>query len=110
MAPAPSGCNPSKKGTNVADCPLESVAYLTLCEVEWDRRIVVNEGVRAHLHAPTGRDMRILLHDYSGHPFQVQLTRALAARGHEALHLHCPSFTTGKGALEVRDDDPATFH
>ena len=53
--------------------------------------------------------MRILLHDYSGHPFQVQLSRELAARGHQVDHVHCPSYTTGKGALERRDDDPAGF-
>lgn len=53
--------------------------------------------------------MRVLVHDYSGHPFQVQLSRELARRGHEVLHLHCSSFLTGKGALERRPGDPATF-
>ena len=53
--------------------------------------------------------MRVLVHDYSGHPFQVQLSRELARRGHEVLHLHCSSFLTGKGALERRDGDPAGF-
>src|SRR5215213_6966407 len=54
-------------------------------------------------------DVRILLHDYSGHPFQVQLSRELARRDHEVHHLHCPSYTTGKGALAVRPDDPPGF-
>jgi glycosyltransferase involved in cell wall biosynthesis len=53
--------------------------------------------------------MRILVHDYSGHPFQVQLSRELARRGHVVLHLHCSSFLTGKGSVERRDDDPQTF-
>lgn len=53
--------------------------------------------------------MRLLLHDYSGHPFQVQLSRALARRGHTVLHLSCPSYRSGKGALERRDDDPDGF-
>ena len=53
--------------------------------------------------------MRIAVHDYSGHPFQVQLSRELARRGHEVLHLHCPSYRTGKGALARADDDPPTF-
>jgi glycosyltransferase involved in cell wall biosynthesis len=53
--------------------------------------------------------MRILVHDYSGHPFQVQLSRALAARGHEVRHIHCASFNTGKGALARTDADPAGF-
>lgn len=53
--------------------------------------------------------MRILVHDYSGHPFQVQLSRALAGRGHDVVHVHCRSYTGGKGALRRRPDDPANF-
>lgn len=53
--------------------------------------------------------MRVLVHDFSGHPFQVQLSRALAARGHDVLHLHCASFLTPKGGLAARPEDPATF-
>ncbi|MDQ4133853.1 MAG: glycosyltransferase family 4 protein [Actinomycetota bacterium] len=45
------------------------------------------------------------MHDYSGHPFQMQLSRALARR-HEVLHVHCSSYRTGKGALGRTDDDP----
>lgn len=50
--------------------------------------------------------MRILVHDYSGHPFQVQLSRALAARGHEVHHIHASFFPTPKGPLARRADDP----
>lgn len=53
--------------------------------------------------------MRILVHDYSGHPFQMQLSRALAARRHEVLHVHCASYQTGKGAVTRTDDDPDTL-
>jgi colanic acid biosynthesis glycosyl transferase WcaI len=53
--------------------------------------------------------MRIVVHDYSGHPFQVQLSRELARRGHEVLHLHFGGFQTPKGALVKRADDPASF-
>lgn len=53
--------------------------------------------------------LRIVVHDYAGHPFPVQLSRELAHRGHTVLHLHCPSYRTGKGALTVRADDPARF-
>ena len=53
--------------------------------------------------------MRIIVHDYSGHPFQVQLARALAARGHAVLHQHFAGFQTPKGALVRRADDPAGF-
>ena len=53
--------------------------------------------------------MRIAVHDYAGHPFQVQLSRELARRGHEALHLHCASLLTGKGALQRTPEDPGGF-
>ena len=52
---------------------------------------------------------RILLHDCSGHPFQVQLSRELAARGHEVRHLYCSSFTAAHGDLAASDDDPSGF-
>ena len=52
---------------------------------------------------------RILVHDYSGHPFQVQLSRSLAARGHVVLHLHSSKFQTPKGPLQRRADDPASL-
>lgn len=54
--------------------------------------------------------MRIVVHDYAGHPFQVQLSRELARRGHEVLHLHCASLLTGKGALQRTPEDPEGFH
>lgn len=50
--------------------------------------------------------MRLALHDYVGHPFQAQLARALAGRGHAVLHLHCASFVTGKGRVEREPGDP----
>lgn len=53
--------------------------------------------------------MRIVVHDYSGHPGQVNLSRALARRGHEVVHQYCPSYPTGNGALEVGPNDPAGF-
>lgn len=51
--------------------------------------------------------MRIVVHDYSGHPFQAQLARALAARGHAVLHHHFAGFQTPKGALVRQPGDPA---
>jgi hypothetical protein len=50
--------------------------------------------------------MRIIVHDYAGHPFQVQLSRELAGRGHDVLHLYCGSTHTPRGELERRVDDP----
>ncbi len=53
--------------------------------------------------------LRILLHDYSGHPFQVQLARELARRGHEVHHFFSVAVQTPRGALEKRDGDAASF-
>jgi glycosyltransferase involved in cell wall biosynthesis len=49
--------------------------------------------------------MHILVHDFSGHPFQMQLSRELARRGHRVLHVDCASYATGKGDLSAHDDD-----
>ena len=53
--------------------------------------------------------MRILLHDYSGHAFLVQLARQLARDGHDVLHVHFPGFQTPKGALAPLPGDPPGF-
>ncbi|TWT73744.1 putative glycosyl transferase [Posidoniimonas polymericola] len=50
--------------------------------------------------------MRIIVHDYAGHAFPIQLSRNLAARGHEVLHLYCGSTLTPRGELQRRADDP----
>jgi glycosyltransferase involved in cell wall biosynthesis len=55
------------------------------------------------------RTLRIAVCDYAGHPFQVQLSRELARRGHEVLHLHAAGYVTGKGAVEALEDDAPTF-
>jgi colanic acid biosynthesis glycosyl transferase WcaI len=52
---------------------------------------------------------RIVVHDYSGHPGQAQLSRALADRGHRVVHQHCPSYVTGKGAVDRLPGDPETL-
>jgi colanic acid biosynthesis glycosyl transferase WcaI len=53
--------------------------------------------------------MRILVFDYSGHPFQVQLSRELAGRGHDVRHVFFAGFQTPKGNLVVQEEDPDTF-
>jgi len=53
--------------------------------------------------------MRILISDYSGHPFQVQLSRELARRGHDVLHLSSAAFQTPKGNLSIQPGDSSTF-
>lgn len=49
--------------------------------------------------------MRVLVHDFVGHPFQVQLSRALAAQGHDVLHVYAANFLTPHGGLERRPGD-----
>src|SRR4051794_34314568 len=51
--------------------------------------------------------MDIVVHDFSGHPFQAELARRLAQRGHRVVHLSSAEYVSGKGLLERRDDDPA---
>jgi colanic acid biosynthesis glycosyl transferase WcaI len=54
-------------------------------------------------------ELRLVVHDYSGHPGQVHLSRELARRGHHVEHQYCASYTTGRGATERRDGDPDSF-
>jgi glycosyltransferase involved in cell wall biosynthesis len=50
--------------------------------------------------------MRIHLQDFCGHPFQVQMSRELARRGHDVLHTYATQYVTGRGNLELSPDDP----
>src|ERR1700712_23847 len=49
--------------------------------------------------------VRLLVHDFSGHPFQVELSRELARRGHQVTHSYCPAWVSGKGRLEAEPGD-----
>jgi len=42
--------------------------------------------------------LKIHVHDFSGHPFQFELSETLAALGNEVLHSYCQDFETGKFA------------
>ncbi|MDQ6523327.1 glycosyltransferase family 4 protein [Nocardioides sp. LHD-245] len=53
--------------------------------------------------------MRILVHDYSGHPFQVELSRELARRGHSVTHSYCPGWVSGKGHLKAEPGETLVF-
>jgi glycosyltransferase involved in cell wall biosynthesis len=53
--------------------------------------------------------MRILLHDYSGHPFQVELSRELSRRGHDVTHSYCDAYTSGKGHLTAEPGETIRF-
>ncbi|WP_183098427.1 glycosyltransferase family 4 protein [Nocardioides pelophilus] len=48
--------------------------------------------------------MRVLVHDYSGHPFQVELSAELARRGHDVTHSWCEAHVSGKGNLGGHDE------
>lgn len=58
---------------------------------------------------PSRRLSRVLVHDFSGHPFQVQLSRELARRGLEVLHVYCSSYVTGRGRLATTSNDPESL-
>lgn len=53
--------------------------------------------------------MRILVHDYSGHPFQAQLSRALSRRGHDVTHSWCEAHVSGRGNLQAEAGESLTF-
>src|SRR5579859_4443668 len=55
------------------------------------------------------KPMRIVVCDYSGHPFQIELSRCLASRGHTVLHLHFAEFQTPKGETGALAGDVPGF-
>lgn len=57
---------------------------------------------------PAAEAARILLHDFGGYAFTVQLARWLAARGHAVLHLHAADIAGPHGpAARLRADPPS---
>lgn len=53
--------------------------------------------------------MKVIVHDFSGHPFQAELSRKLAASGHTVEHVFAPQYVSGKGHLEVQPGDSPTL-
>ena len=53
--------------------------------------------------------MNILVHDYAGHPSQVQLSRELAGRGHQVTHGWFAEDQGPKGKLVKSPGDPKSF-
>lgn len=51
------------------------------------------------MSSPDAAALRILVFDFSGHPFQAELSRELAGRGHRVLHGSCAAYVCGKGDL-----------
>ncbi|QHA93697.1 glycosyltransferase family 4 protein [Bacillus sp. N1-1] len=53
--------------------------------------------------------MRIMVHDYGGYSFPIQLSRSLAERGHDVIHVFSQSVLSPQGSLKRRTDDPPTL-
>ena len=49
--------------------------------------------------------MRCLIHDFAGHPFQIQLSRELARRGNQVTHVYPLGLQGPKGRLEPSPSD-----
>ena len=49
------------------------------------------------------------MHDYSGHPFQAQLSRALSGRDHDVTHSWCEAHVSGRGNLHAEPGESLTF-
>ncbi len=63
-----------------------------------------DQAMRLRLNGTARQDsncLRVLIHDFAGHPFQIDLSRALARRGHTVQHVYCGSYTSGKGRLDA---------
>jgi colanic acid biosynthesis glycosyl transferase WcaI len=50
--------------------------------------------------------MKVLVHDFAGHPFQVQLSRELARRGHTVDHAYFAGDIGPKGLMVRTEADP----
>jgi len=53
--------------------------------------------------------MHIVVHDFAGHPFQVQLSRELAANGHRVAHVYLKDLPGPKGPLQQAPGDAPSF-
>jgi glycosyltransferase involved in cell wall biosynthesis len=56
------------------------------------------------------KEMKIVINDYAGHPFQVQLSRELACNGHSVLHTYFASDITPRGNLQKGANDSTNLH
>jgi glycosyltransferase involved in cell wall biosynthesis len=53
--------------------------------------------------------MKIVIHDFAGHPGPLQLGRELARCGHVVEHQFCATVPSGRGATTRREGDPESF-
>lgn len=49
--------------------------------------------------------MKVILHDFSGHPFQAELARKLAESGNDVEHVSSGQYVSGKGHLSHQPGD-----
>jgi colanic acid biosynthesis glycosyl transferase WcaI len=54
-----------------------------------------------------GSSLRIAVHDFGGYPFIVDLSRALASRGHDVAHLYAAGFRSPKGQMQPATAGPS---
>lgn len=66
-------------------------------------------GRKAPVRPAAGAASRILLQDYCGHPFQLQLAEELAARGHDVVHVYCASNPGTPHALDRSPDETTSL-
>ena len=52
---------------------------------------------------------RIVVHDYAGYPFAVELSRWLARQGHAVLHVYSEDVEAPRGRLWLQPGDPETL-
>ncbi len=53
--------------------------------------------------------MKVIVHDFSGHPFQAELSRKLADTGLDVNHVSSEQYVSGKGHLEMQPGDSPTL-
>ncbi len=53
--------------------------------------------------------MRVLIHDFAGHPFQMQLSRKLAERHQSVVHAYPVGLAGPKGRLTLNASDPTSL-
>ena len=49
----------------------------------------------------------VVVNDYAGHPFQIDLSNELQSLGHSVTHLYCNTNVTPRGALQQRPKGPS---
>ena len=51
--------------------------------------------------------VKVLVNDYAGHPFQIELSNELARRCHSVTHAFCETNITPRGVLAQSDGGPS---